>query len=192
LTPSSAASLHDWLCTARGWQIASSGSGRTQDGERGGAPDRPGLGFCYETILIFGGCQGEAHDGGLRAFLNAPPFLRLASQVTGRADLVRADGHATRFRAGNFLDLHLDTTKSGEPGGIRRIAFVLGMTRDWSADWGGWTVFPQSASAFSQAAAPAFNQLLLFSVPQPHLVSAVSPRCPASRHAISGWLRSDE
>ncbi|MEI9997518.1 MAG: 2OG-Fe(II) oxygenase family protein [Rhizomicrobium sp.] len=150
----------------------------------------PRLSFHYDSILLFDEGPSRRDDCGLVDFLTSGEFVDLISRVTGRTDLSGADGHATRFGAGHHLNLHMDGTKPGEPRGVRRVAFVLGMTRAWNPDWGGFTLFPQSDEPFAAGAFPSYNQLLLFAVPTPHLVTRIAPDCPRYRYAISGWARS--
>jgi Rps23 Pro-64 3,4-dihydroxylase Tpa1-like proline 4-hydroxylase len=173
-----------WLAAAENWTDM-----------KGAGDASAGLRYRYESIPLFGADLTRDAAGPFRKLLTqlvaSDAFIDYVSNVTGRRDVVRADGHVTRFRAGHHLDLHLDSTQPGEPRGVRRIAFVIGMTRRWHADWGGWTLFPADNGGFGSSVFPGHNQLLLFAVPRPHLVSAVSPDCPGSRYAVSGWLRSD-
>ena len=105
--------------------------------------------------------------------------------ITGSNSIVFADAQATAYRSGDFLTEH-DDNVSGKQ---REAAYVLGLTSDWKADWGGLLLF-DSANASMAAHAPGFNTLDLFSVPQPHSVSLVTPFAGATRYAITGWLRA--
>lgn len=124
--------------------------------------------------------------GELVAFVNSAPFLDFVRKVTGHADIAFADAQATCYRPGHFLTLHDDKV----PGKNRRAAFVLNMTQRWVADWGGLLLFLDGDGHVAEGFTPCFNALNIFSVPQPHLVSLVSPAAPAPRLSITGWLRA--
>lgn len=42
----------------------------------------------------------------------------------------------------------------------------------------------------AQAFSPKWGALNIFTVPQPHAVSMVTPIAEAARYSISGWMRS--
>ena len=127
---------------------------------------------------------GGPHDL-LLEYLNAPDFLGPMRYVTGIADVVKADAHASLFAAGHYLTRHIDK-HSGEG---RRVAYVLNFApEDWYTDWGGYLVFFDKEGDIVEGFRPRFNSLNLFRVPQAHSVSYVPPFAPAARYAISGWL----
>lgn len=179
-----AAQLSTWIEGAEGWKES-----------KAAGTNSSGLKYHYESIMLFGSelprNSTSTFPKELTRFVASNAFVQLAVRITERHDIIRADGHLTRFRAGHYLDLHLDSTQDGEPRGVRRIAFVIGMTRTWNPNWGGWTLFLQGRGSVGSAVYPGYNQLLLFSVPQPHLVTVVTSDCSSSRYSVSGWLRSD-
>lgn len=136
--------------------------------------------------------HGEAYEGPvpalgeLVAFFNSETFLGFVRAVTGHADIAFADAQATRYRPGHFLTVHDDDVS----GKNRRAAVVLNLTPHWIADWGGLLLFLDPDGHVAEGYAPAFNALNIFSVPQPHLVSLVSPAAAAPRLSITGWLRA--
>ncbi|RPF70568.1 2OG-Fe(II) oxygenase [Aurantiacibacter spongiae] len=118
--------------------------------------------------------------------LNAPDFLGLMREVTGIAELAKADGNASCFGPQHFLGRHQDS----HVGEGWRIAYVLNMTiDDWYPDWGGYLVFFDDNGDMKKGYMPCFNTLNLFAVPQAHAVTYVPPFAPRGRYAISGWLR---
>lgn len=126
------------------------------------------------------GCEA-AYD-----FLNGAPFLELMRRVTGDPAIAYCDAQLTRFSAGQFLAEHDDAFE----GRGRLYAYVLGLTPEWRADWGGLLLFLDADGHVAEGFTPRFNALNLFKVPAPHCVSAVSAFCPAARYSITGWLRS--
>lgn len=124
----------------------------------------------------------------LHDFLNGPIFLAFARALT-RDDRIRhADVQATRFRPGHYLNAHDDD----RPGVGRLYAYVLNLTPDWRADFGGLLTFLDDAGHVSGAWTPMFNALNIFRVPQEHAVSPVARFAAGHRLSITGWLRQDD
>ncbi len=133
--------------------------------------------------------SGRLPDGLLRRvfeFLNSPPFLEFVRAVTGDDTIKFTDAQATKYEPGHFLTVHDDNVS----GKNRCCAYVLNLTREWRADWGGLLQFYDSNGHIIEAFTPVFNALNIFSVPQKHSVSAVAPFAGAPRYSITGWLRS--
>lgn len=120
-------------------------------------------------------------------YINSQPFLEFVRQVTGVASIRKADAQATRYAPGHFLKQHNDIT----PEQGREVAYVVNLTRDWQADWGGLLQFLDEEGAVVDTLMPRFNSLTLFRVPMNHCVSCVAPFAQRSRYAITGWCRSD-
>jgi Rps23 Pro-64 3,4-dihydroxylase Tpa1-like proline 4-hydroxylase len=121
-------------------------------------------------------------------FLNSEAVLELVRAITDRHDIVFADCQATCYRQGHFLTTHDDDVA----GKSRVAAYVFGLTRGWRAEWGGQLQFLGSDGHVAEAFVPRFNGFNLLRVPQPHLVSVVSPLAGAhaARYSITGWFRS--
>ena len=133
--------------------------------------------------------NGRLQDGLLRRlfeFLNSPPFLDFVRTVTGDETINFADAQATKYEPGHFLTVHDDNIA----GKNRCCAFVLNLTKEWRADWGGLLQFYDQQDHITEAFTPTFNALNIFQVPQKHSVSAVAPFAGAPRYSITGWLRS--
>ena len=122
----------------------------------------------------------------LFTLLQSTDFIDRMRRVTGVERIDFADCQATRFGEGSFLSSHDDEVA----GKNRHAAFVLGLSREWRPDWGGLLTFPEADSGTGEYFLPGFNCLYLFRVPQPHLVSMVSPLATGERLSITGWLRS--
>ena len=121
-------------------------------------------------------------------FLNGPDFLRFVRGVTGDDRIDFADAQATRYRPGHVLTGHDDAAE----GKNRLYAYVLNLTRDWRADWGGVLAFEGERGHIEEGFAPAFNALNLFAVPMHHAVTQVASFAPRDRLSITGWLRSHQ
>ncbi|MBV9843367.1 MAG: 2OG-Fe(II) oxygenase [Sphingomonadaceae bacterium] len=151
-----------------------------------------GFQFRYDVIRVPDSAAERAARADLLAtfasFMSAPETLRWVASVTGADDLRIADAQATRYRGGDFLTRHNDKAE----GKSRRLAYVLGLTPGWKAEWGGLLHFQDESGAnVSRTIVPRFNALSLFTVPQPHHVSYVAPYAPEPRISITGWLRTD-
>lgn len=118
-------------------------------------------------------------------FINGPQWLSLAWQVTGLKELTKCDAQASLYAPNCFLHRHSDE-KSSEGW---RIAYVLGLTREWRPEYGGTLQFLDEAGNTTLGVLPKFNTLNLFAVPRWHMVTHVSPYAPTGRYAITGWFR---
>ena len=121
-------------------------------------------------------------------FLNSAPFLDFIKEITGKDTIAFADSQATAYGPGHFLTMHHGQVE----GKNRKLAYVFNFTRKWKMDWGGILQFLGDDGNIKGGFIPTFNALNLFEVPQNHSVSYVSPFCPATRYAITGWLRESE
>jgi SM-20-related protein len=122
----------------------------------------------------------------VRELMQDEAFLGLARTVTGREDIRHADCQMTRYRRGHFLTWHTDHAD----GKHRVAAYVLGLTPHWPADYGGQLQFVAGDGSVEAVFMPRFNTLNIFSVPAPHLVSAVAPFVTESRYSLTGWFRT--
>jgi SM-20-related protein len=149
-----------------------------------------GFQYRYEAIRVADDAVGRDAAGTLLdrfvSFMSSPPVLAVLREISGADDLVFADGQATSYSAGHFLTRHDDDVA----GKSRRAAYVLGLTEDWRAEWGGLLMFHGDDGNIEEAFTPALGALRLFSVPQAHSVSYVAPFAPHPRLSITGWLRS--
>jgi SM-20-related protein len=143
--------------------------------------------FRYPMIGAYIGGRDPGHPiHRVSEFINSDEFLEFGRAVTGETAVNKADGQATMFRSGHFLNLH-DDTGVGE----RRAAYTLGFTRRWRADWGGQLLFHDAAGDVTRGFGPRFNVLTLFRAPQWHSVAPVAAYAGAPRISIAGWLRDD-
>lgn len=150
-------------------------------------------GFCYlyERLNLYEiSRRGMVADPVLKAaaeLIASQSFLDLGRALTGDPDITFADCQLTRYRPGHFLTAHDDAAESMD----RSAAFVLNLTEDWCADFGGVLQLLDEAGDLRAGLTPRFNRLALFRVPQSHAVSVVAPYAPGPRLAITGWFRRD-
>jgi Rps23 Pro-64 3,4-dihydroxylase Tpa1-like proline 4-hydroxylase len=123
----------------------------------------------------------------LRDELRAEPFAELLRDVTGKSEIVGADGYLTHYAPGHFLSLHPDQGTKWP----RIVAYVLNLTlREWQPDYGGYLTFFDEKGDVDGAFKPKFNSLNIFEVPRDHCVTRISSFAPMGRAAISGWARA--
>lgn len=145
---------------------------------------RMGFSFAYFRRDVLPVQSGVGVGEAFAIFIQSTTFLETMQALTGDPDLVRADAHASLYRPGSFLKRHDDTYRGKE----RRYAYVLNLTREWQADWGGLLVFEDDEGNVIESFTPAFNSLSIFRVPQHHHVSQVATYALRPRLAITGWL----
>lgn len=118
--------------------------------------------------------------------MNSEAVRTLLTQITGlRVDF--CDMQATRYGPGHVLTSHDD----GIEGRNRQFAYVLGLTRNWQAIWGGQLQFTTEEGAVEQSFVPVFNTLSIFAVPTPHHVTQVASYAPHARVSLTGWFRQN-
>ena len=117
--------------------------------------------------------------------MNSERVLRLITGLAGEP-VTSFHGDATRYLPGHFLTTHNDGRKFGR----RVLALVLNLSH-WHIDWGGLMLFHDANGDVACGWTPQFNSVNLFSVPQDHSVSWVTPLAPVPRLAIAGWFFAD-
>lgn len=149
-----------------------------------------GFRFAYDSYMMVTAYK-QGRDPGLLLhrvleLFNSPDYLSLMRALTGDARIRRVNAQATRYRPGQFLREHTDIdTQEG-----RLYAYVLNLTREWRADWGGLLQFIDARGGVAETFLPRWNSLSLFAVPAAHAVSMVAPYARHDRLAITGWLQS--
>ncbi len=155
-----------------------------------GASDDDAFRFAYDSyMMVTAYKQGRDPDLLLHRVLelfNTPQYLGLMHALTGDLRVRRVNAQATRYRPGHFLRHHTDIN-SGEG---RLYAYVLNLSQDWAADWGGLLQFIDDKGRVTETFLPRWNTLSLFAVPAGHAVSLVAPWATQDRLAITGWLLS--
>ena len=144
--------------------------------------------FVYESYMMVKAAR-EGRDPTLILhaildFLNSEEFIAFARWLVNDPKISHASAQATRYRPGHFLTLHQDKEKNED----RAYAYVINLTRNWQADWGGLLQFENDRGDVTQTFVPHWNSLSLFKVPQSHIVSLVAPYATEDRLAITGWL----
>ena len=117
-------------------------------------------------------------------FVNSDDVLSMVSTITGRDDITCADAHYTRFTPGQFLTRHKDDIRDEG----RRIAYVMGFSKNWHPDWGGLLHFFEDNGTPRDFWMPMFNSLVLFDVRHVHSVSYVTPFAKEPRLSLTGWF----
>lgn len=148
-----------------------------------------GVGFFYSGYQMVR-AQTDTNDPKLAFlhsmfdFVNSAEMLSVIAAITGESDLVGADAHYTRYTPGQYLTRHKDdVTREG-----RRIAYVMGFSKNWHPDWGGLLQFFEDDGTPRDFWIPAFNSLALFDVRHVHSVSYVTPFAKEQRLSLTGWF----
>ncbi len=147
---------------------------------------RRGEGFAYFSAPLTAGETSPALPQPIATLGNDlmdGALLQFLQGLTGLSGVTGVDASATQFRPGHYLTRHTDSPR----GQNRKLAFVLGLTRNWHPDWGGLLQFYHPDGTPNLAFAPGFNTLDLFSVDKVHAVTYVAPYAGGPRSAISGW-----
>jgi SM-20-related protein len=121
----------------------------------------------------------------LEGFMNSEAVLSFMRDLTGQADIRRADTYASCYAPGHFLTRHDDRHASHD----RVAAYVISMTPEWYPDWGGYLNFFDPGDNIEEGFMPGFNTLNLFLVPAPHAVQLVAPFAGRPRTSYLGWLQ---
>ncbi len=144
--------------------------------------------YVYENFPVADAFQNghlKGKDlGRFFTFMNSKPVRTFLEQVTGHS-IDFCDMQLTKYGPGHVLTQHDD----GIEGKNRKFAYVLSLTPEWRAIWGGQLQFLTDDGQISRSFIPAFNTLSIFSVPVPHHVTEVASFAPHSRVSMTGWFR---
>lgn len=196
--------LHACLAREVPWQTAENSTGVARTTARGASLDqtqeralldaahrraRDEYQFVYDTYMLVRAVR-EGWDEGLLVrfvleFFNSPEHLAFARHLTGDHGIRSINAQCTRYRPGQFLQLHYDINSDED----WRYAYVLNLSRDWRPDWGGLLHFVDERGEVVDTFLPRWNTLSLFKVPYGHFVSLVAPWAKEPRLAITGWFR---
>lgn len=113
-------------------------------------------------------------------------ILNNLKQLTDTPQVRHIDAQLTCYKPGHFLKHHSDEGYHSKQ--KRKVAYVLGLSKQWQPDWGGLLHLQDADGRVIQSLIPQFNSLTLFEVPTAHFVSQVTNYCPASRYSLTGWL----
>lgn len=204
LTSRGATALHAALAAETSWTTVMQGGGAlidlppaehdrlTPTQRRARLPLPPGAtpDSTFDAVRLVGPSgertpRSDAYEGLIR-FLNGPAFLDFIRMLTGDSRPHHTDAQATRFRAGHHLNEHDDLDLRHR----RLFAYVLNLTPRWRADWGGVLTFIDADGHVAEGYTPMFNALNVFTVPQPHAVSAVAPFVDEARLSVTGWVHA--
>jgi len=143
---------------------------------------------CYPMIQAY--IKGLDPDWPLHAmteFLNTFEVLDFVKTITDEPTCNKLDCQATKYAKGHFLNTHYDTGDTQD----RRVAYVMGFTKDWPANWGGQLLMLDDDDTVQCGFTPTFNSLTLFKVPRRHIVTQVASFAGHGRYSITGWLLDD-
>lgn len=116
--------------------------------------------------------------------LNRGDWLKPMATIIGDASVTKVNCQATLYRPGDFLTMHNDSSDKEH----RLAAYVINLSRDWQADWGGLLQFLNDDGDVIDTFVPQFNSLSVFSTPALHCVSPTAEFAGGSRAAITGWF----
>jgi Rps23 Pro-64 3,4-dihydroxylase Tpa1-like proline 4-hydroxylase len=153
---------------------------------------RYGFQFRFEIVRVPDGEVDRIADASLLAdfarWMSSNEVLGLLREITGLEAIRFADAQGTAYGPRDFLTAHDDEVA----GKSRAAAYVMNLTPEWRADWGGLLMFHSANGHVEEAWTPQHNALSLFAVPQAHSVSYVTPFIPNRRYSVTGWLRTGQ
>jgi len=139
--------------------------------------------FHYHHHNIYDGAPHSLDLEWCRGIFASEPTKSLIQSISQRDCTGGTVLSASWYLPGDYSLPHDDFT--GEPGGVRQVAFIWHLTKDWQYNWGGDLFWGPT----NRYITPSFNSLILFNVgPKSfHHVTPVSPYATSKRLAISGW-----
>lgn len=144
--------------------------------------------FCYLSYMMVTAYMNRQDPSlplhRVLELLNHPVWLDPMRKITGLGEIARTNAQATCYRAGHFLTKHNDFSDEEH----RLVAYVINLTRDWHAEWGGQLQFLDKDERVLHTFSPRFNTISMFKTPRLHCVSPVAPFATGSRYAITGWM----
>lgn len=123
----------------------------------------------------------------LPGFLNSEPALSAAKTISGVGDIASATADAVWFSRDQFITSR-DNLDDGDQ---NRLVFFIDLAKDWQADFGGLLQFFDDDMDLAEAFLPRFNSLTIFTVPQRHAMSYVTPFMENFRVGIAGCFKSE-
>jgi Rps23 Pro-64 3,4-dihydroxylase Tpa1-like proline 4-hydroxylase len=122
----------------------------------------------------------------VKQLLNSKEVIEFLNKITDYNLTEPYELFASKYEHGDFLSIHHDG-----PNG--RVGFVLNLTKDWRADYGGLlNVLTEDYSKVTDTIIPGYNTLTLFDSSTsdgfPHFVSHVNVQ-NKKRISYTGWYR---
>jgi SM-20-related protein len=154
-------------------------------------PQPDGFSFIYNTFRVIDAWQSGAQAAhplyAVAEALHAPAYLQRLRELTARPQVKRLDLLAARYLPGHFLTPH-DDVHAHEG---REVAWILNLTRNWQAEWGGLLhVMDDRRAAVTHTYIPKYNSMVLFYPPRWHFVSQVANFARLPRYTLTGWMLS--
>ena len=138
----------------------------------------------YEKAAIGPGAGPALEDFHLA--LNSEPMLEYLRSLTGDRAIARVDAHGARFGPGHFLIPTQPAPLAPTP----LYEFVLSLTPEWRADWGGLLMFLRPDGHVGEAYAPTWNAFNIFNAAQAHAISVVARFAQGPSYCIAGAIRA--
>ena len=118
--------------------------------------------------------------------LNAEPFLKWLSQVTGIENLMPdpylVGGGYHEIKRGGKLGVHIDFNKHSMWGADRRVNVLVYLNKDWDAEWGGSIKLYDTNKRERVSVSPDFNTMVVFSTTETSWHGHPEPlTCPEHR-----------
>jgi len=116
--------------------------------------------------------------------MSSERLLGAVRKITGQDVQAVETAFVSKYVSGDHLGPHTDASPTS-----RQLAFVINLSKDWDASWGGNLVIDNVHTI-----SPQFNNLVMFDVRGPgrlHYVSPVTDNTDETRLAVSGWLQAD-
>lgn len=119
-----------------------------------------------------------------RGIFSSSYFFNLINRITGLGITNNNQLFLSKYRIGHYLAPHSDINNG-------KIAYVLGMTKNWKPQYGGILHFlDEKRENILESFVPKFNTLVMFEIPQngiPHFVSHVNIS-GKNRYTVTGWF----
>jgi len=114
-------------------------------------------------------------------FLNGKEVKAFVKAVTGKT-VKEADAEVHWYQNDHFQTCGNGTERGKKSG----IGFSLNLAWDWTADWGGNTLFYDQTGNVEELFIPGYNSLEIFEIPTTHSISTVATYAPSHRLSITG------
>lgn len=143
--------------------------------------------YFYEFIRVVSEKdQAPVECQGMSEVMSSESHLQTLKDLVKDQSITQIDTQLTGYKSGHFLKRHSDDGYKAAR--TRKVAYVLSMSDQWQADWGGLLHLQNDQNQIEQTFVPTYNTMILFTVPTSHFVSQVTNFCPNTRFSLTGWL----
>jgi len=137
--------------------------------------------FFYRTMPHIDGCS--CLHCSIHGFLSSEKIINILNEITHLNLKKSTTIFANKYTSDCFLATHTDD-------GNGRLAFVLHLTKNWNACWGGMYMDHTDPNNI-KTVIPSFNKMVMFKVGNnqtPHSVSCVTNNLTRKRISVTGWF----